>query len=209
MYKSFLIILMIFLVSCTFWSSIQNEHEVKVGDGGFLSLNPCGPPCFYGITPGITTDAQVQEIITNFKDIFPKCEETDLTRSGGGRSLSCADGIGMSYNNHLVDGISFSPSVNLSIQQVIDLYGSPDLVEVIVLSLTEAPIKSTMVLYYDDLHTALGLDEQSGTSFIIDPDSKISSIAYHTENSYNDFRTLAIKIGTPWQGFGTYQASFP
>ena len=208
MYKNFLVILTIFLTGCTFLTHINLKHET-IGDGGFISLNPCGPPCFYGITPGVTSDTQLQEIKTNFKDIFSNCKDTDLTRSGGGRSTICAGGIGISYNNNIIDGIGFSPSLNLSIQQVIDIYGTPDVVDVMVITLPDTPTKSRMVLYYDDLQAILGLENQPGTSFIIGPDSKISSIAYHTENKYNDFRTLGTKYGKTWQGFGTYQARLP
>jgi hypothetical protein len=200
--KIFILSFLILLMGCT-------SSRPKIGDGGFLSLNPCGPPCFYGMTPGITTDKQVQQVITKLSNIFSNCNELNLTSSGGGRALLCDGDITVGYNGDTVDGITFSPYTTVSIQQVIDYYGPPDFVDVLVVSLPDKPFRSKMTLLFDRPQALLGLSDQSGTQFVINANSKITIISYSTENGYQVYRNRILSQGKPWIGFGTYDSRVP
>jgi hypothetical protein len=204
--KNVLISLCIFLVGCIFAPEIDSS---PIDDGGFLSHNPCGPPCFFGITVGITSEMEADQILISNKNIFTNCEIRDNTSSGGGRGVNCDQNIGISYDNKIVEGIGFSPSVNITIQQVIDLYNSPDLVNTFVVSLPDEAFKSRMILYYDQLQVVLGLAEQDGTQYTIDSADVISNIAYYSDDMYLTLRSLAESNGVPWNGFDTYTSTLP
>ena len=97
----------------------------KIKDGGFLSQEPCGPPCLYDVTPGITTQAQAMELSQKRDGIFNSCKYIDLTSSGGKSGISC-DHIDMVFQNSLVRGVKYIPSVSITSKQVIETYRSPD-----------------------------------------------------------------------------------
>lgn len=192
---------LILICSCSFHSS-KNISKI-IGDGGFISNKPCGPTCFYGVIPGVTTYIEAKEIIAKNKTVFVNCEEIDLTSDGGGHAISCADRIGFGFEKQIVAGIGFSPKSDLTIQQVIDKYGPPNSVYTFIITRPDEPVQSTFLLYYDSLHTVVGMGNQNQAEFLINYDSTVSSIAYHSAKNYDLFHT---KNGTKWHGYGIYEA---
>jgi hypothetical protein len=198
----------LFLVGCAITTTTP-RISADIKDGGFLSKEPCGPPCFFNITPGGTTEAEVQEVVISQKNVFQDCNLIDDTSKGGGRGLYCDYDIGIGYDGHVVDGVSFSPATNITLQQVIDQYGPPDLVIATVISLPDHPFKSHTVLYYDHFHGMLGIGDQSGTEFNIDPGTTITIISYTSEKRYQQIMSVIKSSGVSWQGYGIYQAVLP
>ena len=202
MKKILYIITFILLTGCT--SRIFIKHGIStnnIGDGGFISKNPCGPPCFFGITPGITTDKDISYLLNVLPDVITNCKEYDFTSEGGKNGLIC-DYINITYRNNIVDVIGFSLSKNITIQQVIDSYGNPDLVDIDIISLPDKPYTTGMILYFDRIQTILQPPDQKGRKFTIDKDTRIIRIVYLTNNEY--LETRGIEGHIPWRGYGTY-----
>lgn len=209
MKRIILLIICVFLVSCTPRQNTTNSDNA-IGDGGLISLKPCGPPCFFGITPGVTSYEEAIMLIDAQKNIFINCKDIDLRKSEVNNGIRCGNGIGITFNNNIVNGIGFSLSETITIQQVIDLYGPPDLVEVVDDENYHATIKSICTLSFDQIRTFIGMAAQGGTEFMISSNSNIITIAYYSIDQYKQMRVPGkIELGVPWKGFGMYNVMPP
>lgn len=176
-----------------------NQNPVK--DGGLLSKKPCGPPCFNGIIPGVTTDKEAAATIEKLQEIFTDCRPFDLTYSGGRRGLNCTF-VNIGHQNSLVDQVSFTPSNMISVQQLLDLYGPPDSQFVGIVSLPDSPSRTSMTLYFNPIQTMIGLGEQNGTQFTIQPTTGVTSVIYLSKQSYDEARSFPnIEM---WRGYNVY-----
>ena len=209
MRKFLLVWLIILSASCAvnnsaFPTSTTSPAVNNLGDGGFVSHKPCGPPCFYGIIPGTSIDVDVEQVRQNLSNVFSDCKTFDNSSSGAGRGLICSHGVGVAYDKQLVEGVGFSPWENITVQDVIEKYGTPDQVNVIFVSLPDNPFRTSVNLSYDRLFTILALPEQDGREYVITPSTKILQIAYYAESKYQDIRDATSRVATAWRGFGTY-----
>ncbi|MBA3074003.1 MAG: hypothetical protein FP831_10430, partial [Anaerolineae bacterium] len=59
--KLLIVFLLVFTSSCT--TQTEEYPVLNIDDGGLLSKNPCTPPCFWNITPGITTEESAINIL--------------------------------------------------------------------------------------------------------------------------------------------------
>lgn len=209
MKRNILLAICIFLVSCVPGQK-TTETADAIGDGGFISLKPCGPPCFFGITPGVTSYDEAIKLIDNQKNIFINCQKNINHQSQANNGLSCANGIGITFKNSIVDGIGFSLTEAITIQQVIDSYGFPDLVEVGMDNYSNGIIKSICTLSFDQIQTFLGMADQEGTEFMISSSSNIITIAYYSIDQYKQIRVSGkLEFGVHWKGYGLYNVMPP
>jgi hypothetical protein len=132
-----------------------------VGDGGLLSDEPCGPPCFMNIVPGVTKEADAIHIL----QAEGLCGENRSFDYTGGRGFFCSSNVEISLQQgkDIVDVI-FLPSKPVSVGDVIAKYGEPNAVTVGVKS--QYP-RTWMVLVYADLKINLILPEQEGNTYSI------------------------------------------
>jgi hypothetical protein len=186
------------------------NHKIsEIKDGGFLSSIPCGAPCFYGLYPGLSTDIEAVNAISVNNDVFNSCEQYDDRVKGGNRGYICNNNIGVVYSDDLVGGVSFQPSSKITVNQAIEKYGSPDLVDSMIVSLPDKPFRSGTLLYFYKINTVLKLEEQSGTEMKIDPDTNIFEVIYWSKGLFSSRKNLSTSTGVPWHGFGTYEAVLP
>ena len=68
------------------------KPTIDIGDGGFLSEEPCGPPCFWGIIPGETTEAEVAEILEQ-RGIYAACETWVSKFEEGSKGIDCGSRV--------------------------------------------------------------------------------------------------------------------
>lgn len=190
-----------------------------IGDGGLLSGEPCGPPCFWGIEPGKTTQSEAFQILTKL-DVMKACESYDyfenLTNEwiGGWACQSKFDyrfekprGFGVSFRKStgIVDNVGFVPTIPITLQDVIAKHGFPDVVVVLDNGLPEYPTVQASI-YYSDLRTIFPLsEEQEGTEFHIEPTTLIDGVVYLDSDSLqHDLEIFAENI-LPWHGYGAYK----
>ncbi len=180
----------------------NNTQEVK--DDGFLTGQPCGPPCFWSIVPGITTEAETVEVLKT-KGLFQNCEPFNNEARSGDRGIICRYimVVGFQLGTDVVKDIGFRPIQKIIVADVIKKYGEPNGVSVIGTSTPETP-HSVVILYYDDIRTTITLPEQEGTTFLLEASTQIESIGYSDAASYSKSRRFL----TDWQGYGEYESDW-
>jgi hypothetical protein len=185
---------------------------VDFGDGGFLSGEPCGPPCFLDITPGVTEERQAIEILQGYIDI-QECDRWDWSEEGGVRGIGCPHVIGyqlytvaMDFSDQgLVTRVGFIPSQMITVEAVIAKYGIPDWLSVV--SWTEegeSPPMIFMALYYSELRTRIVLPIQETDTYLVSPTSQIESVTYEGISL-----SFIVGLDLTWQGYGEYPVSVP
>jgi hypothetical protein len=192
------IIIVVFITGCNQADDKKSEEKENIGDGGVLTGEPCGPPCFWGIYPGLTTEAQVLEVLQK-KRIESDCKLFDRTQEGGRRGITCLDTILIIFTENVVEDIGFSTSEQILVEEVIKHYGEPDHILVAITSTPEYP-ETTMTLFFDDIQTSLVLPEQKGISYQVTTTTEVVNIGYSDEKSY---KTTSSSL-PGWDGYGVY-----
>ncbi len=178
-----------------------------IGDGGFLSGEPCGPPCLLGITPNLTTEAEAVRLL-KAKGLYNNCYIYNHEAETGLRGAACVP-VSLAYfrGSDVVGSIGFQPSQPITVEMVIAKYGDPDAVSV---SSTwfnwENQPETSMALFYSRLGASLALGEQQGNTFFVGPSTRISGVSY-SDNMFPSIREYEkiSKSRSAWHGFGQYQ----
>lgn len=200
-----LIIVIVFLTGCIKTVKIPTN---ALKDGGLLTNDPCGPPCFYQITPGITTQNNAMKIIQKSPEMFIDCVSTDMLPSNNKSIVSCAY-FDISFQNQVVKSLDYYPSSKITSQQLIDSYGIPDSISVRLSSLLpDEPFRVVMQFCYDQIRTTLLFSEQKGRVYKIDSKTPIQFIAYDDNESYDPLCGSKNSAVT-WVGYGEYNATVP
>lgn len=179
-------------------------------DFGIVSQEPCGPPCFQGIRPGITTFWDARLIV---KNAGQQCRLGD-TILGENRWLICRSGdthIEMvASGTHTVDEmrltvdrIHLQPPVKVTVGELIAQYGPPDS---LVPSNNGDGQRLGMGLNYDRLQTRVILAMLPGIIYTVTPGTTIESVDYQTAANYQRDRSWEADNGflQPWKGYGAY-----
>lgn len=217
--KNFLVFFL-FLLALTFSGCQSNSSQISyktpkasllksLGDGGFLSKEPCGPPCFLNIIPGLTDVEQAKKILTNYFDAEDCIEKS---AEGKVRGVRChyipnKDSYVLSIDfddTSMVDSVGFSPSIAITVQELIIKYGKPDGVDVI--SWTEEgelPRKVFMALYYSRIKTRVILPLQESETYQISPSTQVEGITYVNSVWWSPDNLIL------WQEYGEYPVSVP
>jgi len=180
-------------------TAIPTIVPIDVGDGGFFSNHPCGPPCFLGIQPDRTTYDEAMDILST-NEYLEYCREWNNEHDGGGRGITCGDSfvISLDPDGKLVTGLGFDPTSIITVQDVVDQFGDP--ANVSVTSGGYAKTTSVMQLLYPQNKMIIILERQDGEVFIVSPDTEVDTVAYDGEKHYETF----IKWAQKWSGFGEY-----
>jgi len=179
---------------------IETPIVVPPIDGGFLSHDPCGPPCFFGITPGVTTEAEAREIMEQHPEISNGCEDFDFSKEGGMRGIRCYNkyGLRIGFTDDVVGGIGFRPT-KITLQQVLNAYGIPTSLRVGIVSLPDYPLRVRMILCFDQISADLILSDQDGKEFVVTGDTATASIGYYPAGE-----SCVLPEDVTWNGYGAY-----
>ncbi|MFZ3069774.1 MAG: hypothetical protein WA110_01445, partial [Anaerolineaceae bacterium] len=179
--KKVIIILAVYLllVSCSASKSPESESGTDFGDGGLFSATPCGPPCFYGITPGITTREEVSNILYAEDSVFEGCEAFDNRAYSGLEGIACNFHVfSLVFEDDLVDNVAFTPGFAITLEQVIEEYGEPSRLYTFSTSFQEYPIYGEVKLCFNNIKMMAWLPPQEGDTYHVSADSTIESISY-------------------------------
>ena len=179
-----------------------NQYS-EIGDGGFITGNPCGPPCFFEIELG-NTIAEATRSIEKYVDIFKMCKVYDDDPSDSSSRVSCQF-IDIGYTQENVDSISFYPSQIFTLQDAINCYGQPDMIFVWEANLGDEPKKLGVHIFFDKIQTVLSLREQNGDIVTLNGKTPIWLVNYMIKSDYETFRNF--EEVKPWNGFGDYQST--
>ena len=185
------------LMSCI--PAIPATPAIDVEDGGFLSEDPCGAPCFWGIVPGETTEAEVTEILQE-RDVFATCEAFDREDEAGHRGLICGFRVIINFERggHIVQGIGYNPSSVITVQEAVAKYGEPEGVRMIAGGVNK---EAHLVMVYSSMLTKLRLRPQEGF-YVLEPSTEIENIAYDV--GFGALSHDDDPFWEEWHGYGEY-----
>lgn len=199
-----LLVGILLLTSCNSENRIHQPQSsstpsIDIGDGGLFSGKPCGPPCFLGIRPDLTTYQEVTKILSS-SPFWNSCEAFDNTKESGYRGFDCGEVFIVDFikSNEAVFNLGFNPTKTITIAEVIETFGNPSSVKVITLGYKE--ITTSMRLYFSQYTMTVALNDINGTSYIIKPTSIIHNVSYEGNSSYQEIS----KMTQNWSGYGEY-----
>lgn len=174
---------------------------IDVGDGGFLSGDPCGPPCFWGITPGETTEAEAIEILQE-RGAYGTCETWDRESEGGGRGINCGSRAFISFGqgDDVVDGVGFNPS-GITVQEIVAKYGEPDGIEVGALGM-HGMTDYQLIMAYPSMLTLIRLFIQEEGPYVLEPSTSVENITYAVV--FGELPYADPSYWREWRGYGEY-----
>lgn len=179
-----------------------NPYEIS--DGGFISGEPCGPPCFLGITPGISSSYDIKTILGDY-GLLSECEE-------GGWGWICP-GLPLSLRIHIVDddvskvsSIIFS-TTDIQLGSLIDAYGDPDRwTDYLPNDDSGYPMSYYYLeLCFDEINTVTRLEKTNiNEPCLVQPTTPVIEVTYFdgTCTSYYEFSRI-------WSGYGEYKIDSP
>jgi hypothetical protein len=211
---AYVILMAVILSACTPSKNVKREQTpgiatpssspseipaYSIGDGGLITGKPCAAPCFLGIRMGESTLDQALVLLNDY-GIAPCVRDADP-------SITCAYRIriGADTTSGLVDAIGYiiDDGMTVTVENVIDKYGDPDVIHMIPTELPESPSISVLV-FYDELQMRIELTEVDGTEYLVSPSSQIDLVTCFLDHSvYLDLRQ--VKFSQPWKGYGLYQ----
>jgi hypothetical protein len=181
--------------------STARDKSPDIGDGGFVSADPCGPPCFFEIVPGTTTKSQAISLL-QARELYSDCHEYDTREQGGVRGIACQNiSIGLQNDFDIVENIGFIPAQTITVEKAITRHGEPSAVLVTDVSYAKNEFVTSMILYYDTINVELVLAEQNSGAFNLTPTTLVVNIGYSDEGSYNQSR----RYSQDWKGYSTYE----
>jgi len=192
-----------FVISIPWWSTL----EVNIGDGGLITKDPCAPPCFMNITPGMTTESEVYQILEE-RGITEWCEPR--REDCNPYSIICRYIIvNFPEQGDTVSSILLSISQALEMKDIIQEYGPPDRVFTLVGEIPDALEFLDMWIYYDDILAEIRLETQKINEnwyYRVSESTLVGSISYYDEEGYkNDILYIH---ASPWQGYGEYRGEW-
>ncbi len=185
------------LISC----AIRRGPLMDIGDGGFLTGKPCAPPCLWGIIPGKTTEAEVIGILHE-KGIYNFCDLWDRRSSGGLRGITCKGlfVVDFGVRGDIVQGVGFTPSSPVTLQDVIAKYGEPDWIAIFIFGVHVFTYEARIA--YPHICTIILFSSETKPYYTLKPSTRIQSISYSVD-SCEPSRYVA-PDWQKWRGYGEY-----
>jgi len=177
----------------------------QVADGGFLSREPCGPPCFWGIVPSQTSEDQLSSILAE-NPLFSGCNSYDSTAEGGYRGISCPQfggSISHKPGGSQVECLGFSPDPSFTLGDAVSQYGQPDGALVVQVGVSDR-VRSVALVYYDEILTRLRFSEIEGRLYALEPTTIVEDVLYCEASLHMGDQDPRVE---PWVGYGEYRVS--
>jgi hypothetical protein len=180
--------------------------KTDIGDGGFISEKPCSPPCFIGLTPGLSSEAETRQVLED-EGILDECQTYNNELESGSRGIRCNLIINISFRkgqDH-IEGIGFRPVEEITLNEVISTYGDPNGVLLITGGTSqEHPPLTVMLLYYDAIQTRLILPQQDGEIYHVEESTPILDVVYFESSVYQSLKNFPLQ---KWNNYGFYKQS--
>ncbi len=182
------------------------------GDFGILSQQPCGPPCFQGIRPGVTMFDDAGAQLANAD--LPCAVTEDPSLQPDARSLFCESGDALIWLVSFVAGstvdpatlpvdeIRLRPPVQITVEELVRRYGPPDSL----LASVNAGQRG-MLLFYDRLQTSVTLPMQPApVYYAVERGTPLELVVYQSAAGYESDQSDAYTLthAQPWKGYGKY-----
>jgi hypothetical protein len=167
-------------------------------DGGLISGEPCGPPCFWQIVPGQTTQAEALAIALDEL----KLNDCQLFSDADRHGFNCDFLVAVTFaaGSDVVASVALQLDVPVTVGEAIAVLGEPNAVAVNA-EVGPQATRTRLMLYFDETHTRLTLPFEPGYGQLVSESVLVAHVSYSDPASYAPAREVA----APWTGYGTYQ----
>lgn len=173
--------------------------EKYLADTSIISQDPCGPPCFAGITVGETTFAdalsKIKANTTAFKDVQSQDDPPQAAWSDAVNGEACCQ-MTADKNTGLVDAILLRLAPKITIKDVIAKYGEPEYVSV--LGQDYSADETAVGLIYPKIGNVLWVMPGNGSSTLDENDPVVIAL-YFAPNTIQDLLSTATLM--KWTGY--------
>lgn len=188
-------------------------------DGSLLSGDPCEPPCWQGLVPGVSTVQEVEDVLAASE--YVKQDSVERERWGGFSTIwwesttSWASGSGRNaavIQGEMLQVLALCLDYELALEDIVERYGTPEKLWVTRTSLGGAEV--AVRLYYpgEGLIVALVLQPSNGY-YELEPGSKVIVVRYFAPTSLEGLIDLGESVPFPpreymdtdladWRGYG-------
>lgn len=184
------------LSSCEKPNSIENS---------LLSMEPCGPPCFFDIIPQKSTKQDVFDSLDKF-GLNNRCKSTEPTRLENISVVECIHSIikiGIDETEDVVNSIEFSPNSRITIESVINTYGEPDFLKCYSVNTTSEKPSSNVMIFFKKESMGIIIENFDGYFANIRPDTLINTVIYSASFVDNQEKK---GFTQQWKGYSEYPA---
>lgn len=210
------VVALLFLVACT-------SDESPEINSGLFSVSACTPPCWQNLIPGVSSINDVNQFI-NLLPSHKWPERIYRSRDSGCAWKRIVDLeqrhlADFHLENNTLTFIQWGMPPEITLQQVVDYYGSPEYFHA---TISTGPEEAVYVVevYYPALGMAFKISPQHEDVNYIRPDMRISSVQYFANGDIKSYFTtryscdygseIAAEIAEkeitkyvqPWYGFG-------
>ncbi len=200
----------LFLVAC------QPKESLLIGD------TTCSPPCWRGITPGVTSDWEALEILATISEVewqpIPTLVTADNKQNYVGRLFK--DGykernFSIHFHNGIVSALEFGFGGNVRFEEMIQYLGEPEQISVFS-GWGDAQYLHVTLLYPQQGYSITYFEIRSlSNGFVeIHPKMRITRVIYFEPSLYEELldrmliRSFSIEFIkeyiTDWRGYGSY-----
>jgi hypothetical protein len=146
-----LLLVVVLTAACAAPPPLRNQAFLN--DTSLIDGEPCGPPCFRGITPGETAWSEAMTILEddpNITDIQVEAdEETNEVAASFQRPEGVTCCLAYSENGSIVDQMLLQLAPDMTVGDVIGVHGEPAYLTGVEVSSDQA----SAALYYPDMQT--------------------------------------------------------
>lgn len=171
--------------------------ETMLADDSVVTGEPCAAPCWQGLTPGVSTWAEAEEILAA-NELVPDLEIID--NNGGKVALwsseagsECCNAGSMTGEN--LDYIQLLIASDVTVGELIETYGEPDLIRATPLSFDY----SAVTLIWSELPFVAIAEVEGDLDALISADNQVFQLIYLTDDVITIFAERPDVI--PWQGY--------
>lgn len=176
-------------------------------EGGLLSKEPCAPPCFFGITPGFTTEEEARSIIEQ-KEMFENCEDFDTSSVGGNSQGIRCNFFVVYFVDAMVNDLAFYPADEMTLKEIIAEYGEPNRLFTYSSSTPDNPLYGDLSLCFEDLYMIIDTPSTIGEVYRTSEETRVLAVSYLS--SEDQYTRICSGLGGSqlWEGYGDYPVYF-
>lgn len=194
-------LLLLLLTSC------QSSSPIEAFD---VSEN-CPHVCWFGINPGVTTEADAKTILkrTNRKKKNSIIEDEFGIGAEWRPVDSFPNSVGIMIENGFVRGISILNVYPLTVGDLVDLFGSPDEISININRVSDAVYVDYVLFYLSRQSTIFASTVNNNGP---DPTDRVCILTLTDKFDLNDSPKWLVEkyqVRQPWLGFGHLQDYFP
>ena len=190
------------LAACAPPPELRNNQLLN--DRSLITSDPCGPPCFRGITPGETRWADALTIIEDSPDFTnlqtQASDDNSIVQAAwqqGDNQVCCQMA---SQDGRTVSLLLLLTAPNVTLEEVISVHGEPTY---LIGSDPFTPDQAVMNLVYPDVPMLIYVFIEGTESGRLMPTSEIIGMRYFTPEEMQTF--LETNAFQAWEGYQTYQ----